>query len=30
MGGVDFADSLQNRFDKSMEQFELDNDSLVN
>ena len=30
MGGVELADSLQKRFDKSMEQFELDNDSLVN
>ena len=30
MGGADFAESLQKRFDQSMEQFELDEDSLEN
>jgi hypothetical protein len=30
MGGADFAESLQKRFDQSMEQFELNEDSLEN
>ena len=30
MGGADFAESLQKRFDQSMEQFELDEDSVEN
>jgi hypothetical protein len=30
MGDAGFADSLQKRFDQSMEQFELEEDSLEN